>query len=62
MKDQQMVSKETYVSPQVVTVHIEFEGNIAAESITVKESNNRVEESWMEAEDDVRDTKLDFFN
>lgn len=54
--------KRNYLAPAMRSTLVELESHIAAGSITVKENNNVVEESWMVEEDDTRSINLDFFD
>ncbi|MBD1422511.1 hypothetical protein [Sphingobacterium chuzhouense] len=54
--------KLLYLAPSMGSILVKLESHIAAGSITVKENDNVVQESWMVEEDDVRNVDLDFFD
>ena len=53
--------KMEYVPPKMGSIIVELENSIASGSITLKESDEMVEESWMVEEDVVKDIEVDLF-
>lgn len=53
--------KLTYLAPVMGSILVELENNIAAGSITVKETEDKVEEGWMVDDDLVREIDIDLF-
>ncbi len=53
--------KLNYIAPAMGSILVELESNIAAGSITVKETEDKVEEGWMVEDDVVREIEIDLF-
>ena len=53
--------KLIYLAPAMGSILVELENNIAAGSITVKETEGKVEEGWMVEDDVVREIDIDLF-
>ncbi|PRD48200.1 hypothetical protein [Sphingobacterium haloxyli] len=52
--------KLIYLAPAMGSILVELENNIAAGSITVKQTDDKVEEGWME-DDLERDIVIDLY-
>ncbi|TYR36540.1 hypothetical protein FXV77_08530 [Sphingobacterium phlebotomi] len=53
--------KDVYIPPKMESIVVELENNIAAGSITLKETNEEVQESWQVEDDIIKDIEIDLF-
>ncbi|NGM64077.1 hypothetical protein [Sphingobacterium sp. SGR-19] len=53
--------KLNYIAPTMGSILVELESNIAAGSITLKETDEEVQESWKVEDDIIKDIEIDLF-